>query len=119
MGVVSSSGVVGIWVNSTGVISTVRCGPVQDIVPAPNAARNPVWRNALLLSFPLIVVASCTPKLASMKGNAWQPLYYIPQEKANPHISLKMDLRHSDFCFILCAIKIEAYHTGQLWKCEQ
>jgi len=119
MGVVSSPGVMGIWVNSTGVISAVRCGPVQDIVPAPNAARNPVWRNALLVSFPLIVVASCAPKLASMKGNAWQPLYYIPQEKANLHISLKRDLRHSDFCFILCAIKREVYYTEYLRKCER
>jgi hypothetical protein len=32
---------------------------------------------------------------------------------------LKTDLRYSDFCFILCAIKIEAYYAGPPRKCKR
>jgi hypothetical protein len=41
-------------VGSTGVISARRCGPAQDTSLAPSAARNPFWRNFLLVSFPLM-----------------------------------------------------------------
>ena len=55
-------------VGLTGVISTRRCGPVQDTSPAPSAARTPFWRNFLLLSFPFIAMTAYDPELASMKG---------------------------------------------------
>jgi hypothetical protein len=48
-------------VGLTGVISARRCGPAQDTSPAPSAARNPFWRNFLLVSFRLMATTSYNP----------------------------------------------------------
>jgi len=45
-------------VGLTSVISAKRCGPAQDTSPAPSAARNPFWRNLLLVSFLLTVTVT-------------------------------------------------------------
>jgi hypothetical protein len=81
---VKVGGGVTVSVGLTGVISARRWGPAQDTSPAPSAARNPFWRNFLLVSFLLMVTTSFDPELALMKGCVCcsRLNQIIPQNKA-------------------------------------
>ena len=82
------SGGVTVSVGSTGVISARRWGPAQDTSPAPSAARNPFWRNFLLVSFLFIAFRACKSKeacpsagcfLLSRQASPSSSWFHLPQ----------------------------------------